>query len=265
MSYDLDVQQAPCDHQISKERYVIDSKDFRTLHLAANTAINMRAPINGTSQVELYISGKLVNPTDPVYGYSFIIDSGRLESTSYVFYKILFNKQVRLVNPLIEVSYFCPITFCLKCNGMGQLNDLKIAANGAFLHVVQSDKLVQKSLKFILTSTCPFYPQFTCPIKNYLGKKFGVTITDADIGNAIVTSLLQIQSIQNSQRTIQTLDPLETLKDVTNVVAVTDPTDPTRVNVTAQVSSYGTTTTQTIGFSLTTTKSAQYYSPGGNG
>lgn len=262
MSYDFNVQQAACDHAQTLERYIIDSIDFRTLHLAANTSINMRAPINGN--IKLYIGGSFVSPTDPVYGYTLIADTNRIESSD-LFYKVVFNKNVRLVRPLIEVSYFTNVNFCLKCNGLGQLNDLKKAASGALIHIFGTDKLVQKSLKFILTSTCPFYPQYTCPIKNYIGKKFGVQITDADIGSAIMTALEQVKTVQSAQRTVQPLDPMEMLKDITSVVAVLDSTDPTRVNVSAQVSSYGTNTSQPLGFTLTTTKSMQYYSPGSNG
>lgn len=262
MSYDFDIQQAACDHAQTRERYVVDSTDFRTLHYASNVQINMRAPINSQSTLLLYIGGVLVNPSDPVYGYRFVMDPNRVESSD-TFYKIVFNKQVRLIIPLIEVSYFTNVNFCLKCNGFGQLNDLKKASNGSLLHIFGTKKLVQKSLKFVLTSTCPFYPQYTCPIKTYIAKKFGITITDSDIANAVAKALQQVKTIQTSQATVQTVDPLERLKDITNVVAVLDSTDPTKVNVNAQVSSYGTNTTQPLGFTLTTTKT-QYYSPGGN-
>lgn len=262
MSYDFDVQQAACDHAQTRERYVVDSTDFRTLHYASNVAINMRAPINNQSSLHLYIGGSLVSPTDPVYGYKFLPDPNRVESTD-TFYKIVFNKNVRLIIPLIEVSYFTNVNFCLKCNGYGQLNDLKKASNGSLLHIFGTQKLVQKSLKFVLTSTCPFYPQFTCPIKTYIAKKFGVQVTDSDIANAIMQALQSVKKVQAAQRTVQTLDPMEQLKDITNVVAVLDSLDPTKVNVSAQISSYGTNTTQPLGFTLTTTKT-QYYSPGGN-
>lgn len=260
MSYDLDVMAAPCDHAQTLERYVVNPLDFRTLNLAANPSMNMRAPVQlGTMQV--YVGGQLVSPTHPVFGYSLVKDPDRLESED-TFFKIVFNKQVRVLITLVEVSYFTRMPFCLKCNGFGVLNDLKRAANGGFLHIFQTSKMVQKVLKFVLASTCPFYPQYTNPIKTYIGKKFGVTVTDSDIANAIATSLQSIKTIQNAQRTVQNLDPLEQVKDVTNILAVTDPTDPTAVRVTAQVSSFGTSTSQPIGFSLTTTKTAQFYSPG---
>ncbi len=262
MSYDFDIQQTACDHAQIRERYVIDSNDFRTLHYASNQSINMRAPVTNKSSLELYIGGTLISPNNPNFGYTLLPDPNRLESTD-IFYKIMFNKQVRLIVPLIEVSYFTNVNFCIKCNGIGQLNDLKIAASGAFLHVFGTNKLVQKSLKFILTSVCPFYPQFTCPIKSYIGQKFGVTVTDTDIANGIMTALQQMKNVQAAQATVQSLDPMERLKDITNVVAVIDSTDPTKVNVSCQVSSYGTNTTQPIGFTLTTTKT-QYYSSGGN-
>lgn len=264
MSYDFDTIQSPCDHSQTRERYIVNSFDFRTLLYASNSSINMRAPIQSRSSVSVFIGGRLVSASHPVYGYSIVLDPNRLESSD-IFYKIVFNKQVRLLIPLIEISYFTNVNFCLKCNGFGQVNDLKLANSGSLLHTFGTKKLVQKCLKFILTSICPFYPQYTCPIKGYVGRKFGVTVTDVDISHAILTSLQQVKQIQTAQATIpgQNLDPLERLKDITNVTALSDATNPTQVNVNAQVSSYGSNVTQPLGFTLTTTKT-QYYSPGEN-
>jgi hypothetical protein len=267
LSYDLNTALAPCDHSQSRERYIVDQNDFRTLHLASNTTINMRAPVNSSNALQLFISGELVDPDDPIYGYTLLLDPNRIESgNQFVFKKILFNKQIRLIVPLIEVDYFTFQPFCIKCNGNGQLNDYAVASNGSLLHIWGTNKLVQECLRFILTSTCPFYPQYTCPIKSYIGQKFGVSITDADIANAITTSLGYIQQIQSAQRTLvgQNMDPFEMLKDITNVVAVLDSVNPTQVDVSLAVSSYGTNTTQPLGFQLSTTKSLQYYTPGGN-
>ena len=263
MSYDYDVTQAACDHAQTLERYIVNSLDFRTLNLAANTAINMRAPINGQAAVQVYIGGSLVSPSDVNYGYSMVLDSSRIDVPGVLFYKIVFNKQVRLIRSLIEVSYFTRQSFCLKCAGLGVLNDLKKSVSGELTHIFKTNKLVQKSLKFVLTSTCPFYPQYTCPIKTYLGKKFGIQITDADVANAVMTALNQIKTIQSAQRTVQTLDPLEMLNNITNVAATVDSSDPTQINVSAQVTSFGNISSP-MNFTMSTTKSAQFYSPGGN-
>jgi hypothetical protein len=106
--------------------------------------------------------------------------------------------------------------------------------------------LVQRSLKFVLTSQCAFYPQFTCPIRGYIGRKFGINITDADIANAVTVALDNLQNIQVAQNTIQTLSPEETLKNVTNVVAVQDTNDPTVVHVSASLISYTSAAVNTL-------------------
>ena len=240
---------SPCSHTISFERYVVDWKDFKTIHVATNTSLNMRAPINGASQVKVYIGGQLVSPTDPVYGYSITPDENRIQ-TSDRFYKIMFNKPVRLTTPLIEVSYITLKGFCLRCGTAGQLSDIRPASNGSAIHVVNGDKMVQRVLKMVLTSRCSYYPQYTCPLKDYVGKKFGVKITDADISNQVLTSLQGLKQIQSSQRTVQNVTPQEMLKDVTNLQTST--IDPNSVSVTAQLTSYGSSSTETIGFSLTT-------------
>ena len=252
MSYDFNTRLVPCPHVISGERYVVDAVDFRTLHLAANTTLNMRAPINGQAFVSLRISGELVGSNDPVYGYSILPDINRVE-TSDQFYKILFKKPVRWFVPLIEVGYITLQTYCLRCNTQGQLNDFKGSSNGSFQRVTASDKLAQSLLKFVLTSRCSFYPQFTCRIKDYIGKKFGSTITEEDVSSQIMNALQNLKSIQSAQRTVQTLDPKEMLKDITGISTVMP--DPTAVSVECSVTSYGVSSNpQTVGFSISSTR-----------
>jgi hypothetical protein len=249
MSYDFNIRLAPCNHQQSFERYVIDWQDFMTFHLASNVALNMRAPINGASQVQVYIGGQLVQADDPTYGYTVTPDINRV-TTSDQFYKIMFRKPVRWYVPLIEVSYTTIKNFCLKCGTAGQLNDIKPASNGSVIHIVGTDKMVQRVLKMVLTSQCQFYPQFTCPIKTYVGKKWGVTITDADVSNQILTALQNLKSIQSAQRTVQSLDPQEMLKDIQNLQ--TNTIDPNSIAVSADITSYGTPNATPVSFSLTT-------------
>jgi hypothetical protein len=227
---------------------VVDVGDFRTLHLASNVTLNMRAPINGASQVLVYLRGNLVSPTHPVFGYTVTPDTNRIQ-TSDRFYKITFNKPVRCFIPLIEVSYITLQPFCLKCSTTGQLNNLKSASNGSVLHVVGTNKLVQKVLKFLLTSICPFYPQFTSKLKTYIGGKFGVSITDTDISNEVINSLQNLKKIQSAQRTVQSLDPLEMLKDVNNLQVVQ--LDPNSVGVSGVLTTYGNSSSVPVSFSLT--------------
>jgi len=228
---------------------VIDWQDFKTLHIASNVSINMRAPINGQSLVQLFIGGKLVSPNHAVYGYTISPDLNYIQ-TSDKFYKIVFKKPVRFVTPLIEVSYITFKNFCLKCGTAGQLNDIKKASNGSVIHVVNTDKMIQRVLKIVLSSRCPFYPQYTCKIKDYIGKKFGITITDADISNQVMNALQSLKQIQSAQRTVQSLTPEEMLKDISNLQTVV--IDPNSVAVSADLSSYGTPNAIPVSFSLTT-------------
>ena len=251
MSYDFNTRLASCGHEISFERYVVDWQDFKTLHCASNVSLNMRAPINGISQVQVYIAGNLVQPNDPTYGYTTTPDINRVQTDNpNQFYKIMFKKPVRWYVPLIEVSYITIKNFCLKCGTAGQLNDIKPASNGSVIHVVGTDKMVQRVLKMVLTSQCGFYPQFTCPIKGYVGKKFGVTITDADISNQVMIALQNLKSIQSAQRTVQSLDPQEMLKDIQNLQTAV--IDPNSIGVSADLTSYGTPNATSVSFSLTT-------------
>lgn len=229
-----------CDHHQWFERYVVNQNDFRTLNYAGNTAINQRAPINGAQAVKMWISGEQVQSSDPVYGWQVVLDPDRIETGSAdVFYKIVFNNPVRLLMPLIEVSYITNQDFCMKCSATGYLNDLKPGVAAApFSEVTQVTKLAQKALKWILTSRCPFYPTFVSTLKAMVGHKLGIQITDTDIQTSVVNALSTMQQVQQSQSTVQNLDPQEILKDIVNVTAAIDQTDPTIVRVSATVSNY---------------------------
>lgn len=258
MSFDLNVLAldtsgkpiGACDHSISFERYVVDTNDFRTLHYLGNPAINMRAPINGLNTVQMWISDQQVKQTDPTYGWQVVKDINRIDPGSNdVFYKIVFNKPVRIILPLIEVSYTTTQSFCLKCSALGSLNDLKPSVSGEFQTITQTAKLVQKSLKWVLSSQCAFYPTFTCPIKNYIGRKIGIQLTETDIQTQVLNALTQMQQVQRAQSTVQNLDAAEILKDIVNVSVTLDPNDPTVLQVSATVSSF-LGTTAPLGFTL---------------
>lgn len=239
-----------CDHSISFERYVVDTNDFRTLHYLGNPAINMRAPLNGFSTLQMWVSETPVKQTDPVYGWEIVKDTSRVfVLTDNTFYKIVFNNPVRIILPLIEVSYTTVQPYCLKCSGLGSLNDLKPSSSGEFLEITQTSKLVQKSLKWVLSSSCAFYPTFVCPIKNYIGRKLGIQITETDIQTQVLNALTQMQQVQRAQGTVQSLDPAEILKDIVNISVNLDPNDPTAVQVNATVSSF-LGTTAPMGFTL---------------
>ena len=236
MAYDLSIKSAGCDHLQSLERYVVSPFDYRTFLLAANPIMNMRAPLNGTSQIQVFIGGVAVPQNHNLYGWQVLKDPDTL-SLDEPFFKIMFKQEVRLSQPLLEVSYRTFVDFCLRCNGTSHVNDLHIQNSGGLLHIWGQDKLIQRSLKWILTSTCGFYPQLVCHIKDYIGKKFGVNITDTDISQEVTNALTNMQNIQRSQATIQHLDNGEILVAINGISAQQDPNNPNLVRVSIAVTS----------------------------
>jgi len=238
MSYDLSCIAQTCDHLILMERYKVSVVDFRTLQFSPGPIVNMRAPINGVSVVQVYLKGVLVPVNDPTFGYSIVPDPAYLQE-NYPFYKILFNQPMRELGSLIEVTYFTRAPFCLKCGGTGQVVDWEASPSGGLLHTVGEKKLSQQVFKYILTSVNPFNTTLVCPIRDYVGKKFGLTVTEQDIASAATTILTQYQSIQAAQGTVQTLDPREMIKNLVSVEARQDPTNPLIIYLALQVSVYG--------------------------
>lgn len=253
MSFDISASVGgACDHLQILERYVVDFRDFRTLHYKTNDAFNMRAPINGVSMVRLYIKGSLVKPSDPVFGYTIVPDPLRVES-SYPFQKIVFNQPVRELGSLIEVTYLTHQGFCLKCGGSGKVVDWTVSPAGSLNRVTGAKKLAQQALKYILTSRNPFNPNLTSPIRGYLFHKFGVTMTDHDIATAVTNAMSTYQSIQKAQGTVQQMDPAEMIRDVQSVSATQDPNDPTVVNLSLELLAYGSTEAIPLNLALQTT------------
>lgn len=243
-----------CDHKQSFERYIVNSDDFVTLNYALNPTINQRAPINGANSVQIWIAEEPIRVSDPNYGWQVVLDPNRVEEVNgqnVSFYKIVFNKPVRLVLPLIEVSYITQQPYCMKCSGTGVVNDFKTSTSGDPGHVTGVVKLAQKALKWVLTSQDAFYPTFTCAIKSYIGRKLGFAITETDIQTEVINALTRMQQVQQAQGTVQTLDPQEILKDIVSVSAVQDPSDPTTVVVSAVISNFSGQTAP-IGFTLRT-------------
>jgi hypothetical protein len=195
----------------------------------------MRAPINGKGLVRVFVGGKEVPINHPVYGYEIVPDENRL-LTDDQFYKIRFKRPIRMYRPMVEVCYVTLQTYCLKCGGMGALNDFKKANTGSLVHVVNGEKLAQRVQKIVLTSRCPFYPQFTCRIKDYIARK-NVATTEIDVSSELVNALHTLKTIQSAQRGVQVVTPHELLKDVTSVV--TKMPDPISLVINASVSSYG--------------------------
>jgi hypothetical protein len=243
MSYDYNTISSNCDHAQTFERYIVNATDLRTLNYVGDTSINMRAPINGRDLLKVFIGGELVDIDDPVYGYQLLIDNDRIQEPGVAFYKIVFIQEVRLIIPLIEVSYSTLRPYCVRCNGIGKFNDFEPASGGSFIKLNGNLKLAQKCLKFILTSRCAFYPSFTCRIKDFIGMKYGLTVTDSDIASEVTNALNTVKSIQLAQRSVQSLDPPEILNDIVSVSAMLDSNDPTLVNVAIVVSSFAGTTT----------------------
>lgn len=263
MSFDISlggVQGAPgahaCDHLQILERYQVNFLDFRTLQYKPTSSyrpsFNMRAPINGASMVRLWIKGQLVKPTDPNFGYSIVTDPNRIQEAGLPFQKIVFNKPVRQIGSLIEVTYLTHQAFCLKCGGTGLAVDWTVAPSGSLNKVRGRQKLAQHVLKYALSSRVPFNPNLATPIRQLIGKKFGITVTDQDIAQAVTKALQAYQAIQKAQSTVQQMDPEEMIKDLQSVTAVQDSNDPTVINLAISVVAYGSTAAIPLNVALQT-------------
>ena len=251
MSYDFDIRPSPCDHFQRRERVAISLDDNRTLVNYFNTNIYMRGILSAPSTVQVRMGGVVIPSTHATFGWSVKEDTDSYYEKRY---KVVFNQPVRVTGLLIELTYCATQASCLKCNGYGKLTDFTESNRGVFMHVTEHNKLIQRVNKFLLTSRCDFYPSLTSALKTFVGRKYGLSLTEDDITQEVVNTLEKLRNIQLSQRSIQTLSPQEILRSVDSVTTVRDTNDPTILTSKASISSYGPNSPNPLTFVLRTTK-----------
>lgn len=228
MSFDFDTMPVNCDHYQTKERMLIDDTDLRTL-VGLTVGTRMRAPINGQGTFKLKINGVNIPNNHSIYGWT--ISDDELSIAPDKKSKVVFSNQVRLNNALIELEYVTTQAYCRKCQGKGQVTDIKKSVSGSIQRITDQRKLVQRVYKYILTSRCYFYPDLTCKIKDFIGRKFGLSLTVDDISYEISSALTKMKKVQQQQAQIQTITNLETLKDIRSLNVKRSDVNPTLVSV----------------------------------
>jgi hypothetical protein len=247
MSYDFDTLPRACQHRQVGERLVLEN-DFVTLRYVGNTSgPRLRAPINNVASVRLSINGTLVGANHPVYGFT--VEDDELAIAPDRRSKIVLRRQLRHSNLIIEAVYTTTTPFCKQCGGKGQVNDLDVGANGQFVTCADTRKLVQRSLKYLLTSSCAFYPNLVCRLRDMVGHKWGFTLTAEDVAMEVHTVLDKFKQVQQRQGRYQRLSPREILKNVEDVAAQPSSQNPSVVIAGVKVSSYD-GSTQDVMFGL---------------
>lgn len=252
MSYDFDLRLKPCDHLQLKERMAISRDDFRTLLNFNQPSDRMRGPIAAKATTRLFFSGIEIPRNHMVYGWDILVDELSVKSDQKS--KIVFKHPVRLTNVLIQVQYVTIAAYCLKCNGYSKTNDYIADSTGSFRHVTEYDKLVQRIYKFLLTSRCVFYPAFTSRLKDFVGRKYGASLTDDDISFECINALDNLKQIQIAQKNVQFLTPQEVLRDIESIRTKRDTYDPTIVQTQMKVSAYGIPRPVPLAFTIRTNK-----------
>ena len=234
MSYDFLIMPRACDHWIQAERLAI-SPDFKTLYSATIPTQRMTSPVNGESRLVLRFNGVNIPRNHPEYGWGVEFDEYSVAPDFRS--KIVFKKQVRLNNIIIEASFVTIAAYCHKCGGSGLVPDFQVGQNGSYKRATKRTKLVQKALKFLLTSKCAFYPGLTSQLREFIGRKYGKTLTSEDISFECIQALDNMKRVQALQTKYQYMDPEEVLRSVDGVKTVRDTNDPTVLRTSISVSS----------------------------
>jgi hypothetical protein len=234
MSRDFLTLPRQCDHEIASERLLL-SEDNQTLYAMDLNAQRMTGPVNGVSTVKLRINDVDVPRDHTIYGWDLLPDEWSINPDKRM--KVVFRKPVRLRELRIEVSYVTLAAYCWKCGGTAYVSDLQPGTSGSYLRIVKRQKMVQRALKFLLTSNCPYYQNLTSQLREYIGKKYGPGIDQDGITWEVQGNLDNLKQIQASQAAYQALDPEEIMRSVDAVTTTRDASDPTVVHVKIDVSS----------------------------
>ena len=234
MSYDYLTMPRACDHYVVAERLAI-GLDNRTLYSVTTPSQRMTKPINGESTCTLWFNGVQVLRNHPQFGWDLLWDE--LSVAPDYRSKIVFRHPIRLRDIVIEARYVTTAAYCNKCGGTGLMTDYTVVGTGTLKRATRRTKLVQRALKFLLTSQCPFYPALTCRIRDYVGRKFGASLATDDISYEVSHAMDYMKRVQEMQSRFQTLDAEEILRSVDGVQATRDETDPTILRVMVDVSS----------------------------
>ncbi len=234
MSYDFLTMPRPCDHYVASERLTI-GPDHRTLYSVTTPSQRMTKPVNGEATVTLKFNGVPVPRNHPRFGWDLLWDEFSIAPDFRS--KIVFRRPVRLRDIIIEASFVTTAAYCAKCGGSTVVSDYSVGQDGSFRRVTKRTKLVQRSLKFLLTSKCRFYPALTCQLRDYVGRKYGATLVSDDISFEVSNALEGLKRVQGIQGRFQRLDPEEVLRAVEGVSTTRDENDPTVLRVMVDVSS----------------------------
>lgn len=235
MSYDLLTTPAACDHHVARERLAL-AADRRTLVSLVNPLQHLARPVNGGATVVLYIDDVPVPRNHPILGWSLHPDPNPLTQQRWTLLR--FNRLQLVDGWVIEVGYTTTAAYCLKCGATGLVADYALGAGGRWQRVTGLAKLIQRCLKLVLTSVCPFYPNLVCLLRNQIGKKGGRGFSSSDAAYSVATVLANLKTIQQAQAKFQALDADELLANVGSVTASPDPADPRVIGVSVALTAY---------------------------
>jgi hypothetical protein len=240
---------------VRRERMVVDTSDWRTLRVLGDT-LPMRGSVNGDDSVRLFLNGTEIPRFHHEYGWTISPDRETDPDPNITDRRrvLRFNAPVRLQYVTIEADYRTIQAHCQKCNGYGRTNDFTLSPKRSFVHIVEHDKLLQRVLKYLLTSNCEFYPSLTSSLKDAVTKKLGFSLTEEDIMSEVAMALNNLMRVQQSQKSVQDLTPQEILKGIEDLWVAESDSDPSKMSVHIQVSSYGKERPSPLSFTMKTSR-----------
>ncbi len=226
MSFDLSLATL-CDHVVYKELDVIDD-DLRTIRLQKPLA---------SSKISLFASDNIV----PDSMYDIVQDPLTIDvSMSRMIY---LKKEWRSTTDFFEITYRTISSYCTKCNGTNNLDDLTFNVKGSLTTTRDEPLLVQNLEKFVVTrlNSNAFHTFIGTGIEGLIGTRLNnVEFLVTQLKSEVTRGLQKLQDLQSQYRLSgRVVTPGEILQSIDNITVTQDVQDPTvfRIDVTVTAES----------------------------
>lgn len=223
MSFDFNLPTI-CNHKVFRELSSLGD-DRRSLRVSK--------PIASVANLELYASTDLV--PKPSYGTVLDPNSNAFEQSQM----IRLNSKWRSVEDFFQVTYSTMRSFCPKCMGLGDLDDISWDVRGQ-MSVARDEKLLVQNLeKFVITilGSNPFHTFVGSTLSTLLGQRiYDFDFLSTKITQEISSALGKFKSLQQQYgSTGRAMTSGEQLAKIQDIKVVQDTTDPTIVRVEVRV------------------------------
>lgn len=225
MSFDLKAFRV-CPHVVVRERLALGS-DLRTVRLSQ--------PIARKKEVLVFVNGRNISSDNELLGWD--LDTDELAKVTKKL-KVVFKKQLKFQDPVIEVTFPTNRATCRRCHSQGFYFDYSFSVGREPIRIRNGQKLIQDMELIILTirGSASINPWYGTSVVESIGGK-NTAAVQAVLTREVLIAMEKIRDLQLQQARVQRVTKEEVLRSVRDVNVTTSPKRPTVLDLEVQVTS----------------------------